>query len=96
MRGHKIIYQHLHELLLCCSQYLMTAGGLTGTQVKLYSLEEGHSVPDCLQNLEQLPEPSSFGAGAALGPDGEIPLGRNSIDILGMSPNLSLISCLES
>ena len=53
----------------------MTVGGLSDRpNVNLYSLEEGQSVPECLQNLQQLPTATAFGAGAALGALGDIPL----------------------
>ena len=60
------------------SQYLLTVGGLADrSNVNLYSLEEGQSVPECLQNITQsaqLPKSITYGAGAALGASGEIPL----------------------
>ena len=46
----------------------MTVGGHGhGTNTELYSLEEGQSIPGCLQNLQQLPRLIKFGSGAALG-----------------------------
>ena len=61
--------KHSLDLVHISGKFLMTVGGTANKRfVKLYSLNDSVPVPECLRDLNELPDDRFYAAGASLGP----------------------------